>query len=78
MQEGRAPRDWKSMPSLGAGVIEIRVRAGGAFRLVFVPKFEECIYVLHVFEKRSRKTSKLDLALIRSRYRLMLRTRSPG
>jgi phage-related protein len=33
-----------------------------------VAKFQEAVYVLHVFEKRSQKTARLDLELGKSRY----------
>lgn len=67
VQSGLQPRDWKPMPSIGAGVVEIRVRVGGAFRLLYVAKFTEGIYVLHVFQKKSQKTSGLDLEIARTR-----------
>jgi len=63
------------MPSIGLGVNEIRVRIGGAFRVIYVAKFVEAIYVLHVFQKRSRKTDKSDIELSRRRYRAMLARR---
>lgn len=75
VQFGRPPRDWKPMRSVGPGVIEIRVHADGEFRLMYVAKFEEGIYVLHVFQKKSRKTSHLDLALARARLAIVLRMR---
>jgi phage-related protein len=80
VQLGQHPRDWKPMPSVGAGVTEIRVRAGGAFRLVYVATFAEAVYVLHVFQKKSRKTSRLDLARVRARYAAVkkLRARQEG
>ncbi len=69
VQVGRMPRDWKPMPTVGAGVVEIRVRdATGSFRLMYVAKWADAIYVLHVFEKKSQKTAKLDLALAEKRY----------
>ena len=77
VQHGALPTDWRPMPTVGAGVIEIRVRAGGAFRLLFVAQFEEAIYVLHVFQKKSHKTSALDLTLARQRYRTIRRFRNP-
>ena len=49
IQAGREARDWKVMGSVGAGVIEIRVRAGGSYRLMYVAKYPEAVYVLHVF-----------------------------
>lgn len=56
------------MGTIGAGVLEIRARAQGEFRMIYVAKFPECIYVLHVFQKKSRKTSPLDLAVARRRF----------
>lgn len=38
VQLGEMPRDWKPMNSVGSGVVEIRVRVGGAFRLLYVAK----------------------------------------
>lgn len=70
-----APRDAKPMPQVGPGVVEIRVRLGGAFRLLYVAKFEEAIYVLHVFQKKSQQTARLDLDLGRSRYAAVVRAR---
>lgn len=75
VQRGDEPRDWKPMPSIGPGVNEIRIRAGGAFRVIYVAKFEEAIYVLHVFQKKSRKTDRVDIELSRRRYRTMLMRR---
>ena len=75
LQDGRPPSDYRSMPSIGAGVWEIRVNTGGAFRVFYVAKFAEGIYVLHAFEKKSRKTSRNDLAIGKSRYREVLRSR---
>ena len=42
------------MPSVGAGVIEIRIHAGGGFRLFYIAKFPEAVYALHAFEKKTR------------------------
>jgi phage-related protein len=78
VQLGQMPRDWKPMPAIGPGVAEIRVRAGGAFRLVYVAKFAEAVYVLHVFQKKSQKTSPLDLALARARFAAVRRARQEG
>ena len=64
------------MPGIGAGVYELRVRAGGAFRVFFVTKFDEAIYVLHAFQKRSRKTSRRDLDIGAARYREIISTRA--
>jgi phage-related protein len=50
LQQGLEPRDWKPMTSVGRGVAEIRVRVGREFRVLYVAKFAEAIYVLHAFE----------------------------
>jgi len=70
VQVGRNPDDWKPMGTVGAGACEIRVRdEAGAFRVVYVAKFEDAVYVLHAFQKKSRKTSREDIRLARQRYR---------
>jgi phage-related protein len=63
------------MPTVGAGVREIRVQAGRAFRVLYLAKFAEAIYVLHAFEKRTQRTSQVDLDLAQKRLRDLLRLR---
>jgi len=76
VQQGKEPDDWKPMSTVGAGVQEIRVREeSGAYRVLYVAKFEEAIYVLHVFEKRSQKTQKGDIQLAKGRYADLLKWR---
>ncbi len=76
LQEGRDPLDFKPMPGVGRGVCEMRIRTEGqAHRVFYVAKFEEAIYVLHAFEKKSRKTSKKDIEIGRARYRAVLAER---
>ena len=70
VQIGRDPDDWKPMSTVGQGVCEIRVRdQAGAFRVIYVARFEDAVYVLHAFQKKSRKTSRSDLNLAGQRYR---------
>jgi len=70
VQAGRNPDDWKPMPTIGSGACEIRVRdEAGAFRVIYVAKFEDAVYVLHSFQKKTRQTSRADLKLARARYR---------
>lgn len=76
VQQGSMPRDWKAMASVGPGVFEIRVRVEGAYRLMYVAKYAEGIYVLHVFQKKTRKTAGLDLAVARTRLAAVRRTRA--
>ncbi len=76
VQRGHAPHDWKPMPSVGTGVIEIRVRGeDGAFRVFYLAKFAEAIYVLHAFQKKTQKTSAFDLDVARARYAAVRRQR---
>ncbi len=63
VQSGLMPADWKPMPSVGPGVNEIRIHTDSEHRVIYVAKFDEAVYVLHAFEKRSRKTSAKDLAI---------------
>ena len=62
------------MPSLGQGVLKIRIRdAGGACRVIYVAKFAHAVHVLHCFQKKSQKTAKQDLELAQNRYRELLK-----
>jgi phage-related protein len=79
VQTGEDPDDFKPMPTVGPGVFEIRVRdAGRAFRSFYVARFEESVYVLHVFEKKTQKTAQADLDLGRARYKTLTRGRAQG
>ena len=70
VQHGQEPDDWKPMATVGQGVKEIRIRdAAGAFRVIYVAKFADAVYVLHCFKKKTEKTSKADLDLAAKRYR---------
>ena len=55
--------------------MEIRVHRPGEFRVIYVAKFAEAVYVLHAFGKRSQKTPKADLDLAKIRYAQMLALR---
>lgn len=73
VQYGAEPRDFKPMPSVGGGAYEIRYRdTTGAFRVIYVAKFADAIYVLHAFQKKSQKTSKPDLDLATARYKKLI------
>ena len=74
VQCGDEPDDWKPMNTVGQGVKEIRIRdAAGAFRVIYVAKFADAVYVLHCFKKKTEKTSKVDLDLAAKRYRDLLK-----
>lgn len=76
VQRGEALDDFKPVRTVGPGVYEVRVRGHGrAFRSFYVARFEEAVYVLHVFEKKTPKTAPNDLAVGRSRYRDLVERR---
>lgn len=75
VQAGKDPQDWKPMPSVGLGVKEIRVREVGAFRVIYVARFAEAVYVLHAFQKKANKTPKPDIAIARKRFRELIQER---
>jgi len=73
VQYGGEPSDFKPMPDVGAGVYEIRYRdrSNGAFRVMYVAKFADTVYVLHAFQKKTQKTAKYDIDLAAKRYRMI-------
>ncbi len=73
VQTGEDPTDWKPMKTIGQGVKEIRINEDGAYRVIYVAKFEEAIYVLHAFPKKTQKTSKKDIDLAQERYKIVQR-----
>jgi phage-related protein len=76
VQSGLEPTDWKPFDDVGAGTNEIRIRdASGIYRVMYVAKFEEAIYVLHCFEKKTQATSKRDKGIAGARYRAVVNAR---
>jgi phage-related protein len=72
IQFGGMPKDAKPYKGIGSGIIEIALRyATDAYRTVVAVQLGEKVYVLHAFQKKSKKgiaTPKQDLELIRQRY----------
>lgn len=75
VQTGLAPSDWKPMPSVGLGVNEIRIHTGGEYRVLYVAKFAEAVYVLHAFGKKSQKTPKADIEAGKARFQQLVKDR---
>lgn len=74
VQEGLDPDDSKHINTVGQGVREIRIReVDGAFRVNYIAKFSDAIYVLHCFQKKTRKTSPEDIAFASRRYKDLIR-----
>ena len=70
VQHGLAPSDAKPMSSIGPGVTELRIwDEAGTFRVVYVARLADAVYVLHCFQKKTEKTSKADVELAAKRYR---------
>jgi phage-related protein len=78
VQCGLEPSDSKPMRVIGPGVREIRVRTGREHRVIYIAKFEESVYVLHAFEKKTRRTARADIELARSGLRDALALRQRG
>lgn len=76
VQAGLDPEDWKPFDEVGPGTREIRIREPrGAFRVMYVAKFEEAIYVLHCFRKKTPATSLHDKQIAQTRYRALTNAR---
>lgn len=71
VQLGLMPSDFKPMPTVGAGTYEIRIKVQGQWRVVYVAKQEDAVYVLHCFRKTSPKTAQPDIDLAAKRYKLI-------
>ncbi len=69
VQSGFEPSDWKPMPIVGSGAREIRIRMLGEWRVIYVAKLQDAVYVLHAFQKKTRRTSQKDVDLARQRYK---------
>jgi phage-related protein len=69
VQNGLEPEDFKPMSDVGSGVQEIRIKDdAGIFRVLYVARFEDAVYVLHCFQKKTQRTAKSDLDLASKRY----------
>ncbi len=75
VQLGMTAADWRPMPSVGGGVVEIRIHIEGEYRVLYVAKYEEAVYVLHAFEKKTPHARKADLDLARRNLAEVLRQR---
>jgi len=69
IQSGLEPSDWKPIQIVGSGVKEIRIHILGEWRVIYIAKLHEAVYVLHAFQKKTRKMSKQDIDLARQRYK---------
>lgn len=69
IQRGEDPSDWKPMKTVGLGVKEIRIRTeDGAYRVIYVAKFSDTIYVLNAFQKKQQKTPKDEINIAKRNF----------
>ncbi len=71
-----APQEFKYMPTVGTGVYELRVKVEKQYRVFYVTKFNEAVYVLHAFSKKTQQTAKNDIQIGVKRYKELLNFRS--
>jgi phage-related protein len=70
-----SPNDFKYMSTVGMGVYELRIKTDQQYRVFYVAKFEEAVYVLHAFVKKTQQTSDGDIALGATRYKSLVKER---
>lgn len=63
------------MPSVGNGVQEIRIHCDNEYHIIYLAKLAEAVYVLHGFEKKTRKTPQAARDVARRRLQLLLSQR---
>ncbi len=69
VQRGAQPDDFKPLTAVGRGVEEIRIAEdSGAYRVIYIARREEAVYVLHAFQKKSQATSKKDIDMAKRRF----------
>ncbi len=72
LQQGLTPTDFKPLQNVGPGSFEIRLHRPYEHRVIYVTKFQEAVYVLHAFEKKTQKTAKREIEIARKAYVEML------
>lgn len=74
LQNGLTPTKSRPMQSIGKNVFEIKVRtASGSYRVMYATIMKDSIAVLHCFEKKSQRTSKVDMDIATNRYKELRR-----
>lgn len=74
VQRGDLPDDFKPMSDVGNGVEEIRVwDESGTFRVMYVARFADAVYVLHAFQKKTQATLKRDKEIAKLRFKQLMR-----
>jgi|SRR5690554_972762 len=72
VQRGLIPNDWKSTSNMGVGVKEIQIKdATGIYRVIYVTKYLDTLFVLHAFKKKTQKIAKKDMNIIKERLKII-------
>ncbi|TAL70973.1 MAG: type II toxin-antitoxin system RelE/ParE family toxin [Burkholderiaceae bacterium] len=78
VQNGLQPDDAKAMPSIGAGAVELRIwDEAGTFRVIYIAKLADAVYVLHCFQKKTQQTAKQDIELAQKRLKALMKEIAP-
>jgi phage-related protein len=68
LQQGERPRDYRPLPSIGTGVFELRDQDERSwYRVIYLSRINNVIYVLHCFEKKSREMPRRDFEKAKQR-----------
>ena len=63
LQRGYNPNDWKAIKNMSFGVREIRIKdETGIYRVIYIAKYLETIFVLHAFKKKTQKITSCFLS----------------
>lgn len=72
LQQGERPSDYRQLTSIGAGVFELRDQDERAwYRVVYLSRTDDVIYVLHCFEKKGREMSRKDFEKAKQRLKAL-------
>jgi phage-related protein len=68
LQQGERPVDYRPLPAIGTGVFELRDQDERAwYRVVYLSRTNDVIYVLHCFEKKSREMPRREFETAKRR-----------
>lgn len=74
VQQGLEPSDFKTIPRVGKGTMELRVwDEDGTYRVLYVAKLQDAVYVLHCFKKTTQEISDADIDIAKKRYKTIAR-----
>jgi phage-related protein len=74
--DGLGAQRWKPVPTIGSGVMELRIHSQSEHRVFYIAKFAEAVFVIHAFQKKTQKTPKRDIDLAKHRLAELLQQRS--